>query len=152
MIEEDFDDALAEVARCKEMRDEALWQMADLAARYILDKAALKAFAGVWGCSRQHMRRMAEVATLFAQDERYSDVPFSLYFAAARTDDPDYWLSEALENGWSAAKMMRECNKRLGRRLKQIWDAVEVRPGDGVSAVIVADTLDEKGEYEVREK
>lgn len=118
------------------------WEQGDI-LREARDKhgpTVLGQFAAAAGRSLRWCQKRLRVATVYGRDARrqYADLPWSLFEVAARTDNPELWLSLAAEHGWSERELRTHIrgekpqNDKVARLLARVEKMLNSEDGDAL--------------------
>ncbi len=98
--------------------EEIRWLMGELLLAYGEGRARrgfARELAGELGCSTRWVQELMRTARAFAPEARAKDMTWEHHRVAACTDDPEFWLQQAVDNQWSTRQLrdaIRQAHER----------------------------------------
>ena len=127
-----YDQLISNFIDSKVAGDAALFNQAMIA--YVLKEhlgATAKQVASDVAYSARYVNILVKTYSAFpTEDSRAVDLSFSHHQIAAHTEQPEYWLNLAVENGWSVRELAREIRglKESDEVLEaeKLWNKIEL--------------------------
>ncbi len=109
-MEPSYDQLISEFVDSKVASNECLFKQAAIAF-FLKERMCVtaKQIGGDVGYSGRYVNVLAKTFSCFPEPEsRAADLSFSHHQIAAHTDNPSYWIDQAVANGWSVRELSRE--------------------------------------------
>lgn len=121
VIDDEWESLVSEGMEAREQKDQSQWRLGELAdkvnKRYGSD--ALGVFAVSIGVNKRSLQRYRDVFRGYRGKEINSALSFSHHLKALGGEEPEVWLKEAYENGWSVEKLGVEMGGEKGESYRQ---------------------------------
>jgi len=104
-----YDQLISEFIDARVEGDNFIWKQSAIA--YFLKESMMisaKIISGDTGYSPRHIANLVKTFSAFpTEDSRAMDLSFSHHMVAAKTDDPKFWIDQAVDNAYSVRELQR---------------------------------------------